>query len=163
MAMRCSRSGWPMSATSPHSKREISRSSRPGISFGGRSEVSTICLWASNRALNVWKNSSCVISLPSRKCTSSTRKRSTSLRGRGRTCRPVDGGPDGAPWRHEEIHLRPLLAVLLHPEHHGGGAAEDALRGPREHARMLLLVPLHRELVRRADDQAIVIQRDRNG
>src|SRR5213593_1003596 len=76
---------------------------------------------------------------------------------RRRTRRPVDGGPDGAPWRHEEIHLRPLLAVLLHPEDDGRGAAEDALRGPREHARMLLLVPLHRELVRRPDDQAIVI------
>src|SRR5882724_1305965 len=68
-----------MSATRPHSNREINRSSSPGISFGGRSEVSTICLCPSNSALNVWKNSSCVISLPSRKCTSSTRKRSTRV------------------------------------------------------------------------------------
>src|SRR5229473_3556600 len=80
IAIRCSRSGCPMSATNPHSKREISRSSRPGISFGGRSEVSTICLCPSNSALKVWKNSSCVISLPSRKWTSSTRKRSTPAR-----------------------------------------------------------------------------------
>src|SRR5438046_9261639 len=84
MAIRCSRSGCPMSATRPHSKREINRSSSPGISFGGRSEVSTICLCPSNSALNVWKNSSWVISFPSRKCTSSTRKRSTSLRYRRR-------------------------------------------------------------------------------
>ena len=35
-----------MSAMSPHSKRETRRSSRLGISFGGRSLVTTICLLA---------------------------------------------------------------------------------------------------------------------
>src|SRR2546430_5038456 len=79
MAIRCSRSGCPMSATRPHSKREINRSSSPGISFGGRSEVSTICLCPSNSALNVWKNSSCVISLPSRKCTSRSEEHTSEL------------------------------------------------------------------------------------
>ena len=47
MAIRCSRSGWPMSATMPHSNRLTRRASRPGISLGGRSEVRTICLLAS--------------------------------------------------------------------------------------------------------------------
>ncbi len=68
-------SGALMSVTSPHSKRDTSRSSRP-ISLGGRSEVSTICRWASCSALKVWKNSSWVRSFPSRNWMSSTRSRS---------------------------------------------------------------------------------------
>ncbi len=42
-----SRSGGWMSAISPHSNRDRSRSSRVGISFGSASEVTTICFWAS--------------------------------------------------------------------------------------------------------------------
>ena len=53
-----------MSAMRPHSKREWRRSSMVGISLGGQSLVMTICFWASYRALNVWKNSSWVRSLP---------------------------------------------------------------------------------------------------
>src|SRR3989454_4195226 len=34
---------------------------------------------------------------------------------RGRDAGPVDGRR--LSWRHEEIHLGPLLAILLHPEH----------------------------------------------
>ncbi len=47
------------------------------MSFGGLSAVTTICLWASRSALNVWKNSSCVPSFPARNCTSSTSSTST--------------------------------------------------------------------------------------
>jgi hypothetical protein len=50
-----SRSGGWMSAMSPHSNRERSRSSSVGISFGSASEVRTICFCASCSALNVWK------------------------------------------------------------------------------------------------------------
>ena len=53
-----------MSAISPHSKRERIRSSNVSISFGGLSDVKMICLPAEWRALNVWKNSSCVLSFP---------------------------------------------------------------------------------------------------
>ena len=35
-----------------------------GMSFGNRSLERTICLCASYKALNVWKNSSCVRSFP---------------------------------------------------------------------------------------------------
>src|SRR5665811_993734 len=55
-----------MSAMRPHSKREVRRSSRVAISLGRTSEVMTICLWASYNALKMWKNSSCVRSLPAR-------------------------------------------------------------------------------------------------
>src|SRR6266568_4738131 len=181
-----------MSATRPHSKREINRSSSPGISFGGRSEVSTICLCPSNSALNVWKNSSCVISLPSRKCTSSTRKRSTSLRYRRRNSDRVRGrrgelvrlsdherlervslverrGRDAGPvdgrrlsWRHEEIHLGPLLAILLHPEHDRRRPSEHALGGAGQDGGVLRLVPFDGELIGSSDDQAPIVQRDRH-
>ena len=53
-----------MSAISPHSKRERSRSSSAVISCGGASLLMTICLAESNSALKVWKNSVCVLSLP---------------------------------------------------------------------------------------------------
>ena len=76
MAIRVSMSGGWMSVTSPHSKREARRSSRLGISFGGRSLVTTICLFALWSALKVWKNSSCVLSLPARNWMSSMRRMS---------------------------------------------------------------------------------------
>ena len=44
IAMRVSRSGGCTSVISPISKRERIRSSKPPSSFGGRSEVITICL-----------------------------------------------------------------------------------------------------------------------
>jgi len=72
-----SRSGDWMSAMRPHSKRERNRSSRDGISCGGQSLLMTICFCASYRALNVWKNSFCVPSLPARNWMSSTRSTST--------------------------------------------------------------------------------------
>ena len=64
MAILVSRSGGCISAISPHSKRERSLSSRVRMSFGGLSLDIIICLLASYRALNVWKNSSWVRSLP---------------------------------------------------------------------------------------------------
>ena len=79
MAILVSKSGGCMSVTSPHSKRETSRSSSAWISFGGLSLETTICLWASKRVLKVWKNSSYVDSLPAMKCISSIRRTSTFL------------------------------------------------------------------------------------
>ena len=68
--------GW-MSAISPHSNRERSRSSSAGISCGGRSLLMTICFCASCSALKVWKNSFCVPSLPETNWMSSTSSTST--------------------------------------------------------------------------------------
>src|SRR3989338_8631910 len=53
------------------------RSSRSLISPGARSAEITICLFWSTSALKVWKNSSCVLSLPAMNCTSSTISTST--------------------------------------------------------------------------------------
>ena len=53
------------------------RSSSPLISPGAESAEMTICLFWSTSALNVWKNSSCVESLPAMNCTSSTISTST--------------------------------------------------------------------------------------
>ena len=53
------------------------RSSRSLISPGARSAEMTICLLWSMSALKVWKNSSCVLSLPAMNCTSSTISTST--------------------------------------------------------------------------------------
>ena len=69
--MRTSSSGGSMSASRPHANRVRRRSAMSEISCGLRSAVSTICLWFSWSALNVWKNSSCVPSLPARNWTSS--------------------------------------------------------------------------------------------
>ena len=44
IAVRVSKSGGEISVSKPHSNRDFSRSSSVLISFGGRSEVSTICL-----------------------------------------------------------------------------------------------------------------------
>ena len=74
--MRVSRSGAVRSAMSPHSKRLRSRSSSVAISFGGRSDESTICLPSSWIALKVWKNSSCVRSLSAMNWMSSMSSRS---------------------------------------------------------------------------------------
>jgi hypothetical protein len=46
------------------------------MAFGGRSELSTICLPSSWMALNVWKNSSWVRSLSAMNWMSSIRSRS---------------------------------------------------------------------------------------
>ncbi len=73
-----SRSGGWMSAIRPHSNRERSRSSSVGISFGSASEVTTICFCASWSALKVWKNSSCVESLPAMNWMSSMSRTSSS-------------------------------------------------------------------------------------
>ena len=77
IAIRVSMSGGWMSAISPHSKRDRSRSSSAGISCGGRSLLITICFCASCSALNVWKNSFCVPSLPETNWMSSTSSTST--------------------------------------------------------------------------------------
>ena len=55
--------------------RTASRAGRRGPSApsGCRSLERTICTWCSWSALKVWKNSSAVLSLPARNCTSSTR------------------------------------------------------------------------------------------
>jgi hypothetical protein len=53
-----------MSVIKPHSNRLRRRSSNVGISLGGRSEEMTSWRLASYSALNVWKNSSWVDSLP---------------------------------------------------------------------------------------------------
>ena len=76
IAALVSRSGGWMSAMRPHSKRERRRSSSVGISRGTRSELMTICLEESYKSLNVWKNSSCVRSLPAMNWMSSIRSRS---------------------------------------------------------------------------------------
>ena len=49
----------------------------PERSEGDLSAETMICLPASTRALNVWKNSSCVLSLPIRNCRSSIISTST--------------------------------------------------------------------------------------
>ena len=78
IAIFISRSGGWMSAIRPHSNRERSRSSSVGISLGSASEVTTICFCASWSALNVWKNSSWVESLPAMNWMSSIRSTSSS-------------------------------------------------------------------------------------
>src|SRR5207244_6677667 len=67
---RSSDLGGCSSVTKPHSNLETSRLSRFAISAAGRSLDNTICLWASNKVLNVWKNSSCIRSLRSEEHTS---------------------------------------------------------------------------------------------
>ena len=78
IAMRVSRSGGWTSVMRPHSNRLRSRSSSASSRLGARSEVSTICLLALWRVLNVWKNSSWVCVLPSRNWMSSISRTSTS-------------------------------------------------------------------------------------
>ena len=68
-----------MSAINPHSKRLRRRSSISANSFGERSLAMTICFIDSCSALNVWKNSSCVRSLPARNWISSINRTSTFL------------------------------------------------------------------------------------
>ena len=91
------------------------------------------------------------------------RLKGVALVERGRRHAGLVAGPGRRlPRRDEEVHLRALLAVLLHAKHDGRGTAEDALGGARQHGRVLLLIPFDRELVRRSDDQAIVVERDRD-
>ena len=53
-----------MSANSPHSNLDFNLSSKKGISLGGLSLEIIICFLSSYRELNVWKNSSCILSFP---------------------------------------------------------------------------------------------------
>lgn len=78
IAIRVSSSGGWTSVVRPHSKRLRSRSSSVTSCLGGRSEESTICLFALCSVLKVWKNSSCVDSLLARNWMSSTSRMSTS-------------------------------------------------------------------------------------
>ena len=78
IAMRVSRSGGWTSVIRPHSKRLRIRSSKPDSCLGGRSEVITTCLLALCSVLKVWKNSSCVCTLPCRNWMSSISRMSTS-------------------------------------------------------------------------------------
>ena len=78
MAIRVSRSGGWMSVVSPQPNRVRMRSSKSLSLFGAMSEVMTICLLALCRVLKVWKNSSCVCTLPDRNWMSSTSSTSTS-------------------------------------------------------------------------------------
>ena len=68
-----------MSTVRPHSKRDRRRSSRVSISFGGLSEDMIICFFDSYNVLKVWKNSSCVLSLPMMNWISSMRRTSLFL------------------------------------------------------------------------------------
>jgi len=79
---------------------------------------------------------------------------------RGRDAGPVHGRR--LSWRHEEIHLGPLLAILLHPEHDRRRPSEHALGGARQDGGVLRLVPFDGELIGSSDDQAPIVQRDRH-
>ena len=71
MATLVSRSGGSIATVKPQPKRDFNRSSKPDTSFGKRSLERIICCCDSNRALKVWKNSSCERSLPAKNCMSS--------------------------------------------------------------------------------------------
>ena len=68
-----------MSHMRPSENLVLNLSSSVEISLGGLSEVITICLLCWYKSLNVWKNSSCVDSLPITNCMSSMRRTSTFL------------------------------------------------------------------------------------
>src|SRR5690625_7416653 len=70
-------SGGDICVIHPDSNLVVERSSTVGISIGGRSLEISICLFSSCNVLKVWKNSSCVCSLPARNCISSTSNIST--------------------------------------------------------------------------------------
>src|SRR5205814_8961322 len=89
-------------------------------------------------------------------------KRVALVERRRRHAEPVRRGGCFA-WRHKEGHLRSLLAILLNAEHDAGGSPEDALRGTREDAGVLRLIPLDGKLIRCAEDQPPVVERDRLG
>ena len=78
IAIRVSRSGGWTSVSRPHSKRLTIRSSKPERCLGWTSLVMTTCLLALCRELKVWKNSSCVCTLPDRNWMSSMSRTSTS-------------------------------------------------------------------------------------
>src|SRR5256886_15856655 len=59
-------------------------------------------------------------------------------------------------------HLRALLTILLDPEDDRRGTTEHALRGASKQGGVFLLVPLDGELIRRADDRAMVVERNRH-
>ena len=80
----------------------------------------------------------------------------------GRRERGRRDGAGGFARRDEEIHLRPLLAVFVHAEHHGGGTTEHTLRGARQHGGVLRFVPVDRELIGGAQHDARVVERDRH-
>jgi hypothetical protein len=62
--------------------------------------------------------------------------------------------------RHEEVHLRTLLPVLVYPEDDRRRVTQNRLGQTREERRVLGLVPLHGELVGRPDDEATLVQGD---
>src|SRR5438445_148848 len=64
-------------ATRPDSKREMRRSSRFAIAFGGRSLASTICFSAPWSSLKAWNSSSWTSGIPLRNWISSMRRQST--------------------------------------------------------------------------------------
>src|SRR3989338_121107 len=74
---RVSKSGRPMSAIIPPSKRERNRSSSVAMACGGRSDDMMIWLFFWYNVLNMWKNSSCIFSVRAINCISSIIKQST--------------------------------------------------------------------------------------
>jgi hypothetical protein len=64
---------------------------------------------------------------------------------------------------HEEVHLGPLLALLLDAEDDLGGLPEEGLRQLRKHAGVLGLVPLDGKLIRGTDHELRSVQGYRRG
>jgi hypothetical protein len=63
----------------------------------------------------------------------------------------------------EKIHLGTLQPLGVHFEHHRDRSAERPLRQAGEERRVLLFVPAHRKFIGYAEDQAIVLERNRFG
>ena len=81
----------------------------------------------------------------------------------GTRVRGNDGHGGGSGGRHEKVHLGTLLPILVHSEYHRCRLAEHGLGESREDGRVLGLVPLDGELVRRSDDETALVQGDRLG
>ena len=79
IATLVSNSGVEISARIPDSNRLLSLSVSVFTSFGGRSDVITICFPSDKSLLNVWKNSSWVLSFPLKNWISSISKTSAFL------------------------------------------------------------------------------------
>ena len=65
--------------------------------------------------------------------------------------------------RDEEVHLGPGQPLFVDPEDHRHRSAEGAFGEPGEQRGVLGFVPLHGELVGHAQDQPVVLERDRLG
>jgi hypothetical protein len=63
--------------------------------------------------------------------------------------------------RHEEVHLGPLLPILVDPEHDRRRLPQNRFGQTRQERRVLRFIPFHRELVGCPDDQAALIKGDR--